>query len=259
MCLALGSGDEESVLEGHVVQKNQAWIAQAEDIERAGFDWKQVESVPIVDLSLLGVHPGGDVPPPVEASVRVGGTDLNSELCSWKEQQTERDGGGVGDRSCLCQSPPENVRAVHVSGFARQIRGNLRPDGPVIMLVGMGHRAEGDRAAHPHVIELRLMSLNAALDVPQSFSIGQLNEGLGHVLVYEGLDVPFAVIMLHATSEILVGNELHHLSEDHTTSIHSPRPFHKEDIPSRNPHRFPSKTMIVEGRYTICRPLQKLS
>ena len=179
------------------MHKNESWIARADDSDRAGFDWKQVESVPVVDFSRLDVPPGGDVPPSVEVCVRFEATDLLSDLCSWKERQTETDGGGVEDINRLCQPPLVNVSTVQVSGFAYQIRGNPHLDGPVIML--------------------------------------------------------------HATSEILVGNEPHHLSKDRTTSIYSPRPFHKENSQAKNPHRFPSKTIIAEGRYRSWRPLQKLS
>lgn len=248
--VALGSGDEESGLCVDVVQTGEVEIAPVEDVERTGFDGKQIQCVHVVDLSRRDVHPAGNVPPQVEQRMRFDCTDILSEPCPWKERQTETDGGGIEGVDRLRQLHSEAVGAIQISGLADQRLGEVRPDPPIAMLVGMGQCAAGDRGAHAHVIELCLMGTKAALDIPQPFPVGELREGHAQVLIHagEGLDVPLAVVTLHTTSKLLVRDGLHHLSKNRTTSVHGSPPFYREYSPFRNSNRSRSKNCDYRER-----------
>ena len=248
--IALGSGDEESGLGGDVLQTGKVEIAPIEDIERAGFDGKQVQCVHIVDFSRRYMHPAGDVPPQIEQCMRLDRTDVLSEPCPWKERQAETDGGGIEGVDCLCQLHVEAVGAVQIPGLDDQRLGEVRPNPPIAMRVGMGQCAAGNRGAHTHVIELCLMGTKTALDIPQSFPIGELRESHAQVLVHagEGLDVSLPIVTFDTTGELLVRNELHHLRKDCTTSVHGPPPFYREYSPFQNSNRSRSKNRDYRER-----------
>jgi len=248
--VALGSGDKESCLGVDVLQTGEVEIAPVEDVERASFDGKQIQCVHVVDLSRRDVHPAGYVPPQVEQCMRFDRTDVLSEPCPWKERQAEADGSGIEGIDRLCQLHPEAVGTVQIPGLADQRLGEVRPDPPIAMLVGMSQRAAGDRGAHAHVIELCLMGTKATFDIPQPLPIGELRESHAQVLIHagEGLYVPLAVETLYTTSKLLVRDELHHLSKNRTTSVHGPPPFCKEYSPFQNSNRSRSKNHNYRDR-----------
>ena len=243
--IALGSGDEECTQVGNAVQSCEVEIASVEDVERAGLDGKQIQGVDVVDLPRCDMHPAGNLPPQVEQRMGFDCTGILAESRPRKERQAEADRGGVEGVDRVHQIHPKAVCTVQIPGFANQHLGEVPPDAPVAMLVGMRQRAAGNHSAHSHMIELCLMGAKTALDVPQPFPIGELREGHAQVLVHarERFDVSLAVVSFHATGEFLVWDELHHLSKDRTPSVHRPPPFHREYSPYRNSNRSRSKTV----------------
>lgn len=252
--IALDSGDEECAQGGHVVQSGEVEIASVEDVKRTGLDGKQIQHIDVVNFSRCDMHPTGNVSPQVEQCMCLDRTGIFAESRPWKERQAEADRGGVEGVDCVRQLYPKAVRTVQLPSLANQCLGEVPPDAPVAMLVGMGQRAAGNHCAHPHMIELGLMGTKTALDVPQPFPIGELSECHAQILVHtrEGLDVSIAVVSFHAAGKFLVRDELHHLSEDCTSSVHGPPPLCREYNPYRNSNRSRSKNSNYQYRSSCC-------
>ena len=241
--IALCSGDKKSGLTGDAVQTFEVEIAPVENVERAGLDGKQVQSIHVVNLSRRYVHPAGDVPPQIEQRMGLDCSSVLSESCPREERQTETDGCGVERISRLRQIYSEAFGEVKFSGLADQCLGKVRPDSPVAVLVGMGQRTAGNRSAHTHMIEFGLMCPQTAFDISQSFPVGELGEGHAEVLIHagKGLDVSLASVSFYATGKLLVRNELHYLSEDCSTAVHRLPPFWREYSLFQNLNRSRSK------------------
>ena len=248
--VALGPGDEECAQGSHIVQSGEVEIASVEDVKRAGIDGKQIQRIDIVDLPRRDMDPAGNIPPQVEQRMRLDCTGIFAESRPWKERQAEADRGGVEGVYGVRQIYPKAVRTVQLPSLANQRLREVPPDAPVAMLVGMRQRAAGNHCAHSHMIELGLMGTKTALDVPQPFPIGELRESHAQVLVHarERLDVSLAVVSFHAADEFPVRDELHHLSEDRTSSVHRPPPFCREYSPYRNSNRSRSKNNNNQDR-----------
>ena len=131
------------------------------------------------------------------------------------------------------------MMVVHLSGLANQRLGEVSPDAPVAMFVGMSQCAAGNRCTHSHMIELCLMGTKTALDVPKSLPIGKLRKCHTQVLIHarEGFDISLAVVSFHAAGEFLVWDELHHLRKDCASSVHGPPPYSREYSLYRNSNR----------------------
>lgn len=101
--------------------------------------------------------------------------------------------------------------------------GEIGIDSPIAPLVGVRQCGASDRAAKTTVVKLAPLCSQAGFDIPQTVTVGQLSKCHGKKLI-PARQSPYAsvaVVSLHATTEVVVGDKLHDLGKNSLSLIHS--------------------------------------
>ena len=85
------------------------------------------------------------------------------------EGEKGADGGGVEGVGGLLEVDNEVVASAKFAGLPNQDIGEIGPDAPVPMFVGVGQSVSRDRRTHAHVPEFVLMGAQTAFDVVGSW------------------------------------------------------------------------------------------
>ncbi len=99
-------------------------------------------------------------------------------------------------------------------------------DSPIVTLVGVGQSASGNSSTQAGVIQLRAHRSQARFDVPQTFAVGQLRECHAEELIEtrEPAIPRVAPVATNALVEFVSRKEIHQLSEDELSVVHSSSP-----------------------------------
>jgi len=205
--VAFGPGDEEGGLLGECMKSAEVQIASVEDIEAAGIQGKKVQDVYIVNRPRCDVDKAREGAAKVQERMRFDGRLGFAKSCPREQGQAQIDRGGVEGVDRLVQLHPKAVVGVQLPCRSYQRLGEVGPDTPIAVLVGMGECASGNVAAKSHVIELGLMGAKTARDVPQTLPVGELGKSHAQELVHtrKTFDVPLAAISFDTAGELLVG------------------------------------------------------
>lgn len=238
--IAFASSDEKRRLLKKSIQSGEVEVATIEDVERTGFEWKEIQGVDIVNLASGHMHPARDVATQVEERVSFHRSLGLAKVSPGKEFQAKIDGRGIECVGGVCQFHVECIVGIQASSFSNQCLGKIGPDAPIATLVGMRQRVSTDGGPDTHVVELGRLRSQTTLDVPKALAVSQLRKGQAEKLIHAGeaLDVAIAAVAGHTLGECLVRQEVHHLRENRSTGVHRPPPRPGEDGQAKISNRF---------------------
>ena len=227
-------------------QPSKVEITAIENIKGSGFESKQVQNIHVVNIARRDVDPARYIATQVQQGVCLDGGFACAETRPGKKGEAKADGGRIEGIRCLNQLHAKTLETIKLLSLSDQDLGEFRPNMKVPFFVGMGQCTSGNACAQTHVPEFGLVSPETTLDISQTLAVCQLGEGHTEVLIHatESLDVSFSVVHFHATSELLVRDKFHHLSEDCTSVVHGSPPILEEYTMCWNSNRSRTKTVI---------------
>jgi hypothetical protein len=199
------------------MQATEIDVAFVHHVEGARLDRQMVEDRHIVRFPVSYADKTGDVAPQVDERMELDGSLAATESRPGKQRQAQVDRCGVQRIGRVLQRHGEAVLGVQRPGTTDEHLGEVGPDAPVAVLVGVGQSASRYLATKASVIELGPESPQASLDVPQALAIRQLREGHRKELIAtrELAHASIAAVSPHARVEFVPWEEFHHLSEHH--------------------------------------------
>src|ERR1700677_4277688 len=121
-----------------------------------------------------------------------------------------------------CPGPPISSRHIQTSCLCDQPLGEFRIHAPVTDCVGIRQRRAPNRSAKAHMPELRGLRRQAGLDIAQAFTVCQLSERHGPVLLgaRECLHRVVTLIACDDPSECAPRQAIHQLCQQRLSGVH---------------------------------------
>ena len=222
--VVLGTRDEESSGTGDPIQSLEVHVAAIHHVESAGVEEQFVEPENIV-LSCAGdVNAGRNRAPQIELGVHLDSRFGSAKVGPWEKGQREVDGGRVQGIDSVFQFQTKVFSGIERSGLAHEAFGQILPQSPVPLFVGVGQRRFGDRLAKAQVVERLGLGVQTCRDVAQPLAPSQLSEGHADELLptAEMLHPRLGIVAANQTFEGFPMNEVENLRENVAAGIHSP-------------------------------------
>ena len=147
----------------------------------------------------------------------------STEVGPRKEGQREIDRAGIECVDGIVQLDAKIFPCIQNPCFADQAFGEILPDPPVPLFVGIRQGGSGNRTAEPQVVECRGLCIEAGDDIPQPVAPSQLSEGHADELLStpEMPDPRVGIVTPHQTVERLAMDEIENLGQDESAGIHA--------------------------------------
>lgn len=197
-------------------------IAAIEDIESPRFYGQEIQRGPVREFSMCYQDKTGDIGAQVEQGVKLDGALGAAEMRPREQIQTEIDHGRIERIGRLMQLDIEGIRCVQPSSARDQTLGKVRPNPPIALFIGIGQRAARHRSPKAHMVELRMDSPQARLDVAKTLAAGQLRESQAEVLIKAsetaGMKIP--AIASDTAMKFVHRHKVEKLSENESAGMH---------------------------------------
>ena len=234
--VGLGACDEERSSLGDQPQADEVHVAAIHQIEGARFEEQAVEPAHVVLARPGDVDASGDGTTQVDLGVHLDTCLGLPEVGPWKEGEGQIDGGRVQSIDRIVQIESEILAGIERSCRAHQTLGEVFPNPPVPVFVGIGERRFGKRLAEPKMVERFGSCVETSSNIAQTFPRGHLGEDHADELLsksemtYRGCEF----VTLYNAVESLAVNQVENLREDEAAGVHG-REFWKIPLPSSNP------------------------
>ena len=220
--IALGPRDEEGARLNDASKPSKVHVAAIHHIEGSRFEEQVVEPVNICIAGSTDVDAGRDRASQIELGMHLDPGLGASEICPWEETQREIDGGGVEGINRVLQFQSEVLSGVENTCLAHEPFGEIFPESPVPLLVGIGQGGLGNSLSKAEMIQSFASGVETGGYVAQSFPPGQLRKGHADQLLSatEMPNLALRIVALDQPVERLPMNEFEDLGEDVAARVH---------------------------------------
>ena len=155
-----------------------------------------------------------------------------AEVGPGKKAQREVDGRGVQRIDGVFQLQTQVFPGIEGPGFSQESPGQILPQPPVPLFVGVGQGGLGDRLPKTQVVKSLGLGVQTGRDVPQPLAPGQLREGHANELLAaaEMFDARLRIVALDQAGEGLAIHQIEDLGKNVAAGVHG-------SAPSREPAR----------------------
>ena len=223
--VALSAGDKESSGTSQPVQPLKIQIATIHDVKRSRLEHQPVEPENVVLTGFGDMQAGRNGAAQVELRVQLDAGLGSAKIGPRKQGQRKVDGRGVEGINRVRQFQPEFLSGIKSPGFAHEVFGQVFPEPPVALFVGIGQRRFGNRFAKTQMKAGGGPGIQAIGDIPQTLPPSQLGEGHGNQLLPTAkmADAGLGIVTLHQPVEGLAMNQIEELRQDKSAGIHGPK------------------------------------
>ena len=220
--VVLGPGDKESPRAGQSVQPLKIQIAPVHDIKSSGLEYQLVEPKHVVLTGFGDMETGRNGAAQVELRVQLEARLGPAKVGPRKQRQRKIDGRRVEGINRVRQFQPEFLAGVKSPGFAHEIFGQVFPEPPVPLLVGIGQCRLGQWFAKAQMKQRGGSGIEAIGDIPQALPPSQLGEGHGNQLLPTAkmADTGRGIVTIHQPVERLAMDQIEELRQDKSAGIH---------------------------------------
>jgi len=222
----LGSSDEECSGLMEPIESLKIQIAPIYDLTRSGLEHQKIGHLGVVNLAVGNIDKLRDCTPKIQKGVhlhrRLGGTKQRPG----KQTHAQIDGARVQGVHSVLKVEPKLLACVDLAGFANQHGGQVCPDLPIPVLVGIRKRCASDRSPKPHAVEFARVGTKACLDIAKRLAPGQSRKGYYPKVLgcrqrsYSGV----ASVAIDNARKACPRNELHDLRKQRLANVHGNPP-----------------------------------
>ena len=234
--IALGPRDEEGACQNDTSKPSKIHVAAIHHIEGSRFEEQVVEPVNICIAGSGDVDAGRDRASQIELGMHLDPSFGASKIGPREETQREIDGRGIQSVNRVLQFQSEILSGVEQTRLAHESFGEIFPESPVPLLVGIGQGGLGNSLSKTKMVEGFASGVETGGDIAQSFPPGQLRKSHTDQLL-SATEMPnFAlrVVALDQTGESLPVDQIEDLGKDVAAGVHCHRSS-PNDSPSSNP------------------------
>ena len=234
--IALGASDEEGACQNDTSKPSKVHVAAIHHIEGSRFEEQVVEPVNICIAGSRDVDAGRDRASQIELGMHLDPSFGASKIGPWEETQREIDRGGIQSVNRVLQFQSKILSGVKDARLAHEPFGEIFPESPVPLLVGIGQGGLGNSLSKTKMVEGFASGVETGGDIAQSFPPGQLRKSHTDQLL-SATEMPnFAlrVVALDQTGESLPVDQIEDLGKDVAAGVHCHRSS-PNDSPSSNP------------------------
>jgi hypothetical protein len=240
--IALGPRDEEGSGKNDPSKRSKIHVGAIHHIEGTCFEEQVVEPVNICIAGSTDVDAGRDRAPQIELVMHLDTGFGASEMSPREETEREIDRGGSDLRENTCRRQPagrgeaEVIQSLnHVLQFQSEILsgienmrlahesfGQVFPEPPVPLLVGIGQGGLGNSFSKTKMVENFASCVETGGDLAQSFPPGQLRKGHADQMLSTPKmpNLALGIVALDQTGKRLAIYQFEDLGEDVEASVH---------------------------------------
>ena len=175
--VALGTSDEECSGQNDPSKTSEIHVGTIHHIEGTGFEDQVVEPVNIGVAGCCDVDAGRNRPAQIELGMHLDPGFGAPKISPWEEAEGEIDRGGIQSVNRVLQFQSEILSDVETTGLAHESLGQVFPEPPVPLFVGIGQGGLGNLLPKTEMVERFAPCVETSGDVAQSFSPRQLCKG----------------------------------------------------------------------------------
>ena len=234
--IALGASDEECSGKNDPSKPSKVHVAAIHHIEGSRFEEQVVEPVNICIAGSRDVDAGRDRASQIELGMHLDPSFGASKIGPWEETQREIDGRGIQGVNRVLQFQSEILSGVEDTCLAHEPFGEIFPESPVPLLVGIGQGGLGNSLSKTKMVESFAPCVETGGDIAQTFPPGQLRKSHADQLLSttEMPNLALRVVALDQTGESLPVDQIEDLGKDVAAGVHCHRSS-PNDSPSSNP------------------------
>ena len=221
--IVLGSCHEERPGPRDPIHALEIHVAAIHHVECTGLEKQIVEPAHVVLAGDRDEDAGWDWPPQIDLRVHLDPGFGCSEIRPWKECQGEIDGRGVQSVNRVLDIEPEVLPGVERTGFAHEGLGQILPEPPVALFVGIGQSRFGQRLPEAQMVAGMRPRIEAIDNIPQSFPPRELGKRHADELLAT-TEMPHAglgIVALHQAVERLSVDQIEKLGQYKSAGIHA--------------------------------------
>jgi len=168
------------------VQPLEVHITTVQGNDGFFFQRNGIQDVEVVDGACCHADEDGDRTPDVQQCVDLDRPFGLAKCGPGKQGKAQIDRGGIQGIERMIQLDSQFFVVVELPGYADQMIPEILVDPPIPNLVRIGQGGSGYLSPESNVIELFVMGVQACLDIPQAFPVGELCESHAEELVVTG-------------------------------------------------------------------------
>jgi len=220
--VALGTSDEEGARQNDTSKSCKIHVGAIHHIESSGLEENVVEPVNIGLAGSRDVDAGWDWAAQIELGVYLDPSFGTAKIGPWEETQREVDGGRVECVNRVLQFQSEILSGVEGTSLAHEQLGQVFPEPPVPLLVGIGQGGLGNSLPKAEMVESFASGVETGGDIAQSFPPSQLRKGHADQLLPtpKMSNLALGIVAVDETGECLPVDEIEDLREDVAARVH---------------------------------------
>jgi len=236
----LGSRDEKCPRLIDASQANEVHVTAIQDVECSRFEEQLVEPKHVVHPGLADVDASRNRASQVDLGMQFDTCFGFAEARPREKVEREVDSRGVQSIDRVVDIQSEFLVGIESSCFADESLGQVLPQTPIPSLVGVGQSGLGNRLAESKMIECFGSSVEACLDIAQTFAPGQLREGHTDELLTaaEMPDACLGIVADDQSGKRLPMDKIENLRKNSAARVHSRRTCQDETASSNPSHPF---------------------
>jgi len=235
-----GPSDKESPCRSNPAKSGKIHIGSIHDVEGTRLEEELVEPANVVLTGFGDVDAGRDRASEIQLGMHLDPCLGAAEVGPWEECQGEIDGGGVQSVNRVLQFQSQIFSSVKRASLAHETTGEILPESPVPLLVGICQGGLGNLLAEAQMVERFGSGVEAGGDVAQSFPPCQLRKGHTDELLATAkmANSTLRIVALDETGKRLPVNQIEDLRENETARVHGHRSSSRNSQSSNPSHPF---------------------
>ena len=220
--MAFGTSDEEGARLNDASKPSKVHVAAIHRIEGTGFEAKVVEPVNIGLAGSTDVDTGRDRASQIELGMHLDPCLGAAKIGPWEETQREIYGGRVQSVNRVLQFQSQILSGIEQTRLAHESFGEIFPESPVPLLVGIGQGGLGNLLPEAEMVESFASGVETGGYVAQSFPPRQLSKGHADQLLPTPKmpNLALRIVALDQTGKGLAIHKIEDLGEDVAASVH---------------------------------------
>ena len=220
--IALGPRDEEGARLNDTSKSCKIHVAAIHHIEGSRFEEQVVEPVNIYIAGSGDVDACRDRASQIELGMHLNPSFGASKIGPWEETQREIDRGGIQSVNRVLQFQSKILSGVKDARLAHEPFGEIFPESPVPLLVGIGQCGLGNSLSKTKMVESFAPCVETGGDIAQTFPPGQLRKSHTDQLLSatEMPNLALRVVSLDQPGKRLAIYQIEDLGEDVAARVH---------------------------------------
>ena len=220
--VVLGSRHEEGSGSDNEIHAPEVQVSTIHHVEGPRFEKQVVEPSHVVLACLGDEDAGGNGTSQVDLRVDLDSRFGLSKIGPREQRQRQVDSRRVQSVNGIVDVEPEILPGVERPGFSHESLGQILPQPPIALIVGVGQSRLGHRLQKTQVVKSSGPRIQAVDDIPQTFPPGQLGKSHADELLSttEMSDSRLRIVALHQTGKRLPMHEVENLRKDVAASVH---------------------------------------